>query len=240
MRIERLSSKRRVAERGTDMVHAVLAEKPNANLLLPAGRSPVLFYEELVRRHRSREIDLARARFYQLDELVGVASGDRRSFNSFLREHLVEPAGLDRERVHLLDGCASDPSAEIERHSATLEAAGDADFALLGIGRNGHVAFNEPGSTPREGGRLVRLSNATLDGLRHIFAPDELPTEGITLGIRELYAAHRVALLATGSSKAEILATLAKREVTPALPASFFVNHAAFDVLADSDACGRV
>ncbi len=237
MRIERLASEREVAQRAADGVARALAAKPNANLILPAGRTPVLFCDEIVRRHRAGELDLSRARLFQLDELVGVAPADARSFHAFLGSHVIAPAGLDHEGVFLLDGAASSPDDEIAAHRDALANAGGADLALLGIGRNGHVAFNEPGSQRTDRGRRVALAETTLEGLRLAFEPNELPTEGITLGIGELLDARAIVLLATGASKAAVVSRLIACEAPdPVLPASHFVGHADFRVLADPEA----
>jgi glucosamine-6-phosphate deaminase len=240
MKLERPGDGEDVARRAADVVQALIARKPDAVILVPAGRTPVPLYRELVRRVRAGTLDLGRAHFFQLDELEGVDVGDARGFQAFLRRELLEPAGVDDEHAHLLDGRAG--AAGIERHARELTALG-ADLALLGIGRNGHVAFNEPGTPADAGGRVVELASATRTGLTHVFPADEVPRRGLTLGLREIRSAGTIALIATGASKAEILARLAgcaQGEATPDLPASLLVDHADFRVLADADAARLV
>ena len=233
MKLERLADAAQVASRCADLVAAALEGATEPVLLLPAGRTPIPLYVELVARQRGGRIDLGRAHLFQLDELVGVARDDERGFQHFLRAHVLDPLGLNGARVHLLDGCAVDPAAEIARHCERLLALGPPHLAVLGIGRNGHVAFNEPGAPLDTPGGVIELAEATRAGLRGSFAEDELPSLGITLGLRELRAARTVALLATGVSKADVLGRLTTTTPDPSLPASAFLEHASFHILTD-------
>jgi glucosamine-6-phosphate deaminase len=222
--------------RATDLVAETLRAKPDAVLCLPAGSTPVPLYEELVRRCGAG-LDLGRTRLFQLDELRGVSRDDPRGFNRFLRDALVRPLGLEA-CFHGLDGAAPDPAAEIERHRRELAAAGAPDLVLLGLGRNGHVAFNEPGSASADAARVVALGPETLAGLRVHFGPD-CPREGLTLGLHELAAAARIVMLVTGAAKRDVLARLlAGPPLANAaeLPAAHLARHPRFVVLADEAA----
>lgn len=240
LKIIRFPSPREAAQQWAAHVTSMLQQSPEAVLLLPAGRTPVPLYAQLVAQHRGGELDLARTHLFQLDELIGVPPTDPRSFQYFLHEHLFGPAELSVERAHLLDGSARDPAAEIANHRQALRELGGGDLALLGIGRNGHVAFNEPGSRLEDGGREVVLAEMTLSGLRHEFDESELPTRGITLGMQEIAGCARVVLLATGESKAKVIAELATGEMTQALPASLLCDHPSFDVLVDEAAASEL
>jgi glucosamine-6-phosphate deaminase len=233
-----------VAQRAADIVGRLLAEKPQAILLLPAGGTPRPLYAELIRRQAAGKVDLSQAHFFQLDELVGVSKKDPRSFHAFLHRELIGPlgniGGRDGGRDHLLAGCTSDPEVTIADHAQRLDQLGGADLALLGIGRNGHVAFNEPGTKPTARSRRVELAAATIDGLRKSFAADELPVFGITLGLEEICACAQMVLLATGPSQADILSALGRDEASRACPASLLKDRGAFLVLADKDAAERL
>jgi glucosamine-6-phosphate deaminase len=236
MHIERFPDAQAVATRAADLVAEVLRAQPAATLLLPAGATPVPLYVELVRRAKAGALDLSRAELFQLDELLGVPRTDPRSFQAFFRQHLIGPLDLEA-RFHGLDGAAPDPSVEIERHRQTLADCGPADLVLLGLGRNGHVAFNEPGATLTDAARLVTLAPSTLEGLRHAF-PNDCPTRGLTLGLREIAAGREVVMLVTGASKRERLSELAAGRVRRENPASLLAGHARFHVLADRAALG--
>ena len=190
---------------------------------------------ELVQRV-GRGLDLRRAHIFQLDELVGVGPDDARSFHHLLREHFLSPTGHPAERTHLLDGAAADPAAEIVRHARDLEDLGGADLAVLGIGLNGHVAFNEPGSTLDSPARQLELAETTVRSMNGAFRDRETPRLGITLGLREIAASREVCVLATGASKADVLHALLTKEPTSALPASLLLSHPAVTVLTDEPA----
>lgn len=237
MQLERLPDPQAVAVRAAEIVAETLRAKPEAVLLLPAGRTPVPLYAELVRRARAGALDLARAQLFQLDELEGVGPADARGFQAFFRQHLVGPLGL-AARFHALDGGARDPTAEIERHRRALAACAPADLALLGLGQNGHVAFNEPGSAPADAARVVTLGATTLAGLAHQF-PNDCPRRGLTLGLQEIGATARIVMLVTGSAKAEMLAHVLGGKPSRERPATLLAGHPRFVVLADEAAARR-
>ena len=238
MQLVACASAEDLALRCADRIAALLARRSEPVLLLPAGRTPIPLYEELVRRQKDGVLDLSRAHLFQLDELVGVEPADPRSFQRFLRQHLVDPAGLSEARLHLLDGASPDPEGEIARHGASLAALGGGDLAVLGLGTNGHVAFNEPGSRATDGARRVRLATATREGLRSAFSPAAPPVEGITLGIAELLACEAIDLLVLGSSKAGVLKELLSG--SSSLPASLLGTHADLHIFADDAARASV
>jgi glucosamine-6-phosphate deaminase len=234
MQLERLPDAQAVAGRAADLVAETVRAKPEAVLLLPAGRTPVPLYAELVRRARAGALDLGRTRLFQLDELAGIGPGDARGFLSFFRQHLVQPLGL-AARFSGIDGSARDPAAEIERHRRALAECGPADLVLLGLGPNGHVAFNEPGSELADPARVVTLGATTLAGLAHQF-PNDCPRRGLTLGLAEIASGARLVMLVTGASKAEMLAHLLRGRASRERPATLLLGHPRFVVLADAAA----
>jgi glucosamine-6-phosphate deaminase len=237
MQFERHPDPQTVAVRAVELVAETVRSKPAAVLLLPAGATPVPFYAELVRHARAAALDLSRAHLFQLDELLGVAPADPRSFQAFFRQHLVRPLDLGA-RFQGLDGTAGDPEREIERHRRVLAERGPADLALLGLGRNGHVAFNEPGSALDDPARLVQLGALTLEGLRHAF-PNDCPERGLTLGLAEIAASARIVMLVTGASKAEMLGRVLAGEPSRERPATLLARHPRFLLLADEAAARR-
>jgi len=234
MQLERLPDAQAVAQRAADLVAETVRAKPGAVLLLPAGRTPVLLYAELVRRARAGALDLARALLFQLDELAGIGPADARGFQAFFRQQLVQPLGL-AARFRGIDGSARDADAEIERHRHALEECGPADLVLLGLGQNGHVAFNEPGSELADAARVVTLGAATLAGLAHQF-PNDCPRRGLTLGLAEIAAGARLVMLVTGMAKAEMLGHVLGGCSTRERPATLLASHPRFVILADEAA----
>lgn len=240
MRLERFPGPEDVARRAADIVARTVAARRDARLVLPAGGTPVPTYAELARRCGEGVLDLSGAHLFQLDELAGVAPADARSFHAFLREHLLDRVDRQPERDHLLDGASDDPEGEVARHAAALADVGGADLVLLGLGRNGHVAFNEPGSDADDGARVVELHDATRTALADRFGPDEAPMRGLTLGLREILATREVVLIVTGAGKADVLRDLVEGTDDAALPASCLARHPSLTILADADACERL
>jgi glucosamine-6-phosphate deaminase len=238
MRVERFETAQDVARGAAELVRETVERTPEAVLLLPAGATPIPLYEELVRRAGDGSLDLSRAHIFQLDELVGVGPADERGFQCFLRRHLLDRMKRVSGRDHLLDGCSGDPRAEIARHGSELARLGGADLVLLGLGHNGHVAFNEPGSRLEDRARQTQLARPTLNGLAARFAPHEMPALGITLGLAEIHASKKIGILVTGKNKATILRRLTETPPTPDVPASLLIRHGDLVVLADGAACG--
>lgn len=239
MKVQACTNDAEVAKSCADIVAEVLREKPESVLLLPAGATPIRLFEELVWRSREQGLDLSGAHLFQLDEIVGVGPDHEASFHRLLRDHLIEPLGHPAERTHLIDGMAPGPTGVIEKHAEALAALGGADLAILGIGLNGHIAFNEPGSTLKSPSKLVQLSPATLGVLRPGFPEGRVPKFGITLGLREIWAGRRLCLMATGESKADVLFSMLTETPSPQLPASLLRDHVNLTVFADAPARTR-
>ncbi|MBL8842716.1 MAG: glucosamine-6-phosphate deaminase [Planctomycetes bacterium] len=236
MRLLTLPTPAAVAAAAADLLAEVVAREPRARVILPAGKTPLALYAELLRRARTGELPLDGVRFFQLDEYLGPGPSDARSFHALLRKELLDPLGRAPGHDALLDGSAADPAAEIARHARALTTAGGAHVAFLGIGTNGHVAFNEPGTRRDDGARVVPLAAATRAVAAAEFAPDPAPTHGITLGLAEIGAARKIGLMATGASKAAILAALLEQPASTERPASLLGDHADFTLFADTAA----
>lgn len=223
--------------------HLAYAVARNSSLVvaLPTGNTPLPFYDELARRHRAGEIDLARVRAFNLDELA-LAPGDPRSFRSYMERHAWGRTGLRRERCDIPDGAASDRAAECARYEAAIGAAGGLDLAILGLGADGHVAYDLPGPVV-EPTHLATLPDALAAALG---IPDaERPLRAITMGLGTLAAARELLLLATGAAKARAVAALvaASRgaEVRPEeWPCAWLARHPRFTVMVDRQAAERL
>ncbi len=240
MRFEQHGDEPEVAAAAARILAETVAQRRDARMVLPAGRTPLPLFVEFVRRAREGDLDLSQVRFIQLDEYVGVSPRDSRSFHALLRRHLLDPLRRDRDQDLLLDGAALDPQVEIERHATRLAQQGGADLVVLGLGGNGHVAFNEPGSTLEQRARVVDLARETRLAAQAEFGVGDGPTRGITLGLHEIAAARRIVLLVTGAAKAAILAALFDEPADPQRPASLLLDHPDFRILADVAAAERL
>lgn len=179
-----------------------LRGEPQSVLALPTGTTPLGLYSELVARSRAGKMSLSAVRIFNLDEYCGLAQSDPHSYAAFLHQHLIAPAGIAADRVRLLRGDAADMEAECRAYDAALAACGGIDLCILGLGANGHIAFNEPGSPWDLGTRVVHLAQATRAAHeRQAQIPWAIPAWGVTLGIRTLLQSRHVLLLIAGDGK---------------------------------------
>lgn len=215
-----------------------LARNPHTVLGLPAGRTPVLLYRELVAISRARSLDWSRARTFSLDEFVTPRDSSRQPYRQFMHDHLLAHVAVTPALVDSPNGRAVDLDAECDRYERAIEAAGGLDLLILGIGANGHIGFNEPGSPPGARTHVAsltaesRAANAWLFGGRI----DRVPPRALTMGIATILGARAIVLVATGVEKAAAVAAMANGGVTPDLPASFLQSHAGVTVLLDEAA----
>ena len=167
-----------------DHVAALLARKPEAVIALPTGQTPLGLYAELVARTAAKRLSVAQARFFNLDDYLGVSADHPLSYARFLREHFLMPAGVAEEHIRLLQGDAVGIEAECRDYEAAIAAAGGLDLAILGLGTNGHIGFNEPGSDWSAQTHVVSLSPETR--ATHVAQTQGkfvIPECGITVGI---------------------------------------------------------
>lgn len=229
-----------VADRIADKLRSV--EGRRAVLGLPTGRTPVPLYAELVRRHREEELSFARATVFNLDEYWPLAPAAPGGFAAYMRKHLVDQVDLPADQFFIPDGAC--PAEDVEEHCAAYRRAivdaGGIGLQVLGLGNNGHVGFNEPGSGPGSVTRLVDLAPATVERYAHDFPGQEPPSKGITLGVADILAARRLLVLVTGSDKAAVAERALKGEVGADCPASLLREHAAVTWVLDEAAASEL
>jgi glucosamine-6-phosphate deaminase len=219
-----------------DRIESLIRSRPDAVLALPTGRTPLPLYAELARRYRAGRIDFARVRTFNLDEWVGIRPGSPGSYAGFMREHLFSRVNIRPENCHIPDGAAPDLDAECARYERLIREAGGIDLAILGIGHNGHIGFNEPGTSFEVRTHVAQVTPETRASNRWTFATDDVPSRAITVGIATILDAREIILMATGADKAEVLARALKGEIDPSVPASALRLHPSVQVVADAAA----
>lgn len=195
---------------------------------LATGSTMLGFYAELVRRVRSEKLDLSGLRSFNLDEFVGLAPDHPQSFAAYMRAHLIEPAGLDPACVRIPDGelARQDPRAVAAAYEQEIDAAGGLELQLLGLGRNGHIGFNEPGSPRDSRTRQVDLADSTREDAAGAFGGlDAVPRHAITMGVATILDARRVRVLAFGERKADAVAATLRGDGDAAWPCSYLGSH---------------
>ena len=226
-----------VAEAGARHVAAALAEEPAMAVAVATGRSPIRLYHRLAALRATGRANVDALVAFQLDTYLGVPDDDPRSLWGWMERDFLDPLGIGPERRRKLDPLAADPDAECARHEADVAAAGGLGLAILGLGPNGHLGFNEPPSGPDAPSRAVRLTPETLAS-NASYWEGAVPERGMTLGIAPLLAARRVLLIVTGAHKRDVLRRTLDEPPSAKLPASWLRAHPRTLVLADRAARG--
>lgn len=219
-----------------DLIESIVAANPEAVLALPTGRTPLPLYNELATRCEARRIDFEQVRTFNLDEWVGISPDAPGSYAAFMAEHLISRVNLKPEHCHIPNSLAPDPVVECARYEQLIREAGGIDLAILGIGHNGHIGFNEPGTPFTARTHVARVTPETRESNRWSFPTEDVPTLALTVGIATILDARRIVLLATGADKAEMLARALHGPVGPAVPASALRLHPDVRIVADAAA----
>ncbi len=227
-----------------DIIEQAVKDQPRLVLGLASGATSGRAYWDLVSRY-CRGIDLS-FRFvttFNTDEFIGVAPEDPRSARYFMNQHLFSQIDIRRENTFVPRGDCVDINAECAAYEHLITARGGLDLVVLGLGHNGHVGFNEPGSTVKSLTRPVEFTPSTLAGLsdgQRFASLSETPQGAITMGIGTIMAARRVLLIATGIGKAQAVAKVFGRRPGPAVPASQLLSHPECTVIVDQDAASGI
>jgi glucosamine-6-phosphate deaminase len=225
-----------LADRIVSVIRERTATSGRCVLGLATGSTPLGIYRELIRRHAAGEVDFDRVVTFNLDEYYPMAADSIHAYRRYMWENLFAHVNVRPGHVHLPDGAV--PRDGLTAHCAAYEAAireaGGIDFQLLGIGRSGHIGFNEPGSSPEARTRLVTLDTVTRrDAAADFFGEDNVPREAITMGIATILEAREIALIATGEHKAAVVRRAVEGEVTPSIAATYLQRHPGTTVYLD-------
>ncbi len=222
------------------IVAGVIAERnalgQNAVLALPTGSTPVGVYRELIRLHQEEGVDFSRVVTFNLDEYFGVAPDQRQSYHRWMRENLFEHINIPNENIHIPDGTVAPDQVEqhCREYEARIERAGGLDLALLGIGRNGHIGFNEPFSIRNSRTRLCTLDPITRRvATSDFFGEENVPTQAITMGLGTIQESRKILLLALGEHKATVIRDTVEGPITDRIPASYLQDHPDATALVD-------
>jgi len=230
-----------VSDEAAAIVAEMVQSHPGPVLGLATGSTPLGLYQRLVRLHRETGLSFARVTTFNLDEYLGLSPEHPQSYHYFMWANLFSHLDIDPGRVHILDGMAADPVAECARYEAAIRAAGGIDLQILGIGRDGHIGFNEPGSSLSSRTRIKTLTPETIaDNARFFGSPERVPRMALTMGVGTILESRLCLLLATGENKAEALAAAVEGPVTAQVTASALQFHQRAIVIADRAAASRL
>jgi len=232
-----------VADAITHLIESRNADGKPAVLGLATGSTPVRLYRELIRRHKEDGLSFANVITFNLDEYFGLPGDHPESYRKFMQDQLFDHVDLKPENTHVPDGMVhrEDVFASCQAYEEAIEAAGGIDIQILGIGRTGHIGFNEPGSAPDSLTRLVTLDSLTRrDAARDFLGEENVPRHAITMGVGTILAARQVFLLAWGEGKATIMAKTVEGPQTEAIPATFLQRHEGCSFCIDESAASQL
>lgn len=213
-----------------------IQKKPEFCLGLATGSTPKTTYQFFAQKRMEECLSLSQMHFFHLDEYVGLAQKDPRSFVFYIRENIVVPWGLKDFQISLWQGDVPDPSTACTSYEKTINNIGGIDCQILGLGINGHIGFNEPGSLKESRCRVVALTEETLHHNKKDLGGGVLPTHALTMGIANILEARNLLLLVTGKNKTESLKNFLQEEANPNHPASFLKEHDHLTVIVDQAA----
>ena len=234
MKIEIVPDAAALAIEGAGIFAQALADDPALNAVIATGRSPIALYQQLAALKAAGKADTSRMRAFQLDTYLGVPDDDRRSLWGWMDRAFIRPLGIDPARTEKLDAMAEDVNHECRRYDQLIADAGGLGLAILGLGPNGHIGFNEPPSAADAPTRVVPLTPESLSSNAGYWGGlGEVPRYGITMGMAPLLASRKVLLVVTGAHKHFILRQVVEGTPGPHVPASLLREHRDTIVLAD-------
>ena len=220
-----------------EIIAEVLNTKPNAVLGMATGSTPLGLYQELVRLHKEEQLDFSRVTTFNLDEYVGLPTNHPQSYHYFMHEHFFKHVNIPPGNINIPSGTTSNYPAFCEWYERRIAECGGIDVQILGIGSDGHIAFNEPGSSLSSRTRLKTLSKQTVDDNARFFDRREsVPIYAITMGVGTILDARKRVLVASGSSKARAVAQAVEGPVTSMVSACAFQLHRDAKVIVDQEA----
>ena len=216
-------------------------QKPNSVLGLATGSTPLKPYSQMIELYKKGVVDFSKVTTFNLDEYVNLDVNDKNSYHSFMHENLFDHINIPEENINFLDGNAEDPEEECRRYEEKIKATGGIDIQLLGIGSNGHIAFNEPADCFQRWSHVVTLKESTVkDNSRFFKSIDEVPTQAVTMGIGSIMQAKKILIIAIGENKAKAIKQLIGGNVTPMCPASVLQFHTDVTLMLDKAAASLI
>lgn len=230
-----------LSRKAANIISAQVIMKPNAVLGLATGSTPVGAYRQLIEWYNKGDVDFIQISSVNLDEYKGLSGEHDQSYRYFMNHNFFDHINIKKENTNVPNGLAPDAEAECRRYNHVIKSLGGIDLQLLGIGGNGHIGFNEPGTAFEKETHLVTLTEQTRESNARFFAGlDEVPTHAFTMGIKSIMSAKKILLLATGENKAKALCDSFFGPVTPVVPASILQLHNDCTIIADEEALALI
>lgn len=237
MRVVVCSDYDEMSLKGAEIIASLIRRNPRCVLGLATGSTPIGTYNELIRMHRQGDLDFSHVTTFNLDEYLRLQPNHPQSYHRFMFEKLFSQINIDPSRVHIPNGLARDLQAECEGYDAAIKEAGGIDLQLLGLGRDGHIGFNEPSSSLGSRTRVKTLTPETVkDNARFFENEGDVPRFAITMGVGTIMDARHILLLASGEGKAEALRATVEGPISAEFTASVLQLHPRVTIVVDEQA----
>ena len=212
----------------------VINKNPNAILGLATGSTPIGTYKELIKMNNDNEIDFSKVKTINLDEYIGLGEKNTQSYRYFMNENLFNHINIKKENTFLPNGLAKDIQEETNNYDKKIDELGGIDIQILGIGTNGHIAFNEPSDVLTSGTHLTYLTQSTINANSRFFnSIDEVPKTAITMGLGQIMKSKKILLLVHGENKAEVVKEVLSGQITSKNPATMLQMHKDVTIIID-------
>lgn len=230
-----------MSEKATEFMVDRINSLENPVLGLATGSTPEGLYQRIIEKHQQDEVSFKNVTTFNLDEYVGLEQNDSNSYYNFMNEKLFSQVDIAADRVHIPNGVAADLEKECMEHERAIEQAGGIDVQVLGIGGNGHIGFNEPGTSFDSKTHIVDLDESTIQANARFFhSIEEVPTQAISMGIETIMNSKEILLLVSGEAKADATAKLLHGDISEDFPASILKKHENVTVIVDEAALSGV
>lgn len=230
-----------MSKQAAKIVSSQLIVKPNSILGLATGSTPIGLYKNLIEMNQKGEIDFSQVKTFNLDEYYPIKKSNDQSYDYFMNEQLFSKVNIDKNNVNIPNGEADDPVAECQRYENELSKIGGVDLQVLGIGQNGHIAFNEPDQNLNAVTHLTDLTQNTIEANSRFFeSADDVPKKALTMGMGSILKAKKIIILANGANKARAVSELLNDNINTSNPATMLKVHSDVTLICDKDAYSLV
>ena len=241
MKIYKVKDYDEMSKKAAAILAAQVVMNPRSVLGLATGSTPVGTYEYLRKWYQQGILDFSQIRTMNLDEYRGISRDNSQSYYSFMKENLFRHVNIKEENTYIPDGEREDAEAVCRDYEALVQRAGGAELQLLGIGRNGHIGFNEPADSFEKECHCVTLAESTIEANKRFFEKvEDVPKQAYTMGIGTIMSAAKILLLGSGADKAEAVRQTICGQITPQVPASILQLHPDVTIIADEEALSKV
>lgn len=237
MKIIRTNNYEEMSRQAAEIVISRVKENPRMTLGLATGSTPINLYKEMINDHLQHGTSYRNIHTVNLDEYIGLPNNHPSSYYFFMKSQLFDHIDIPAKNINIPSGTVEDLDKECEQYEETIKKLGGIDLQILGIGPNGHIAFNEPGTSFESRTHVVKLTDSTIKANSRFFKSiDQVPTKAISIGLKTIAESKQIILLASGASKAEAMRDLINGPVSEKFPASILKEHPNALLIADSDA----